>query len=335
MAEQNDPTSHKTDPSFAGAVTDRTDTFRSFGVFPGTKMFRLSLCFVLAVTFLYCLHVLVESDERKSVFLTEDGIVEYTTAVLFLAAFILLVLAARRSSFSRNYRIFTALAAVALFVIAMEEISWGQRIFGWGTGGWFGDTNAQNETNLHNADTEFTHWAFWGGTLLLGALIPYAYLTIGIARKWIEKLDFPVMSPDLSVFFLLPFLFSATGSDHKLKQVIELAALCSIPLVLLRFRFSGKFVDRLPPGWGRHLPLLLPAVGIPLFWVHELFLRHYRNPALEMREVLIAFAFFLFAVAEFRKSTISKDGLPGELSEEPSDEQPYSPSRSEEDSEPF
>ena len=309
MAEPNESIPDKPDPSSADAVTDRTDTFRSLGVFPGTKMFRLSLSSVLVVTFLYCLHIIMESNEKRSVFLKEDGIVEYTTVVFFLAAFIILVAAAKRSSFSRNYRIFTALIAVAFFVIAMEEISWGQRIFGWGTGGWFGDTNAQDETNLHNADTKLTHWAFWGGTLLLGALIPYAYLTMGTAREWIEKLDFPVMSPDLSIFFLLPFLFSATGPEHKLNQVMELAALCAIPVVLLRFRFSGKFVERLPPGWGRHLPLLLSVVGIPLFWVHELFLRHYRNPALEMREVLIAFAFFLFAVAEYQKARTSRERL--------------------------
>jgi len=32
----------------------------------------------------------------------------------------------------------------------LEEISWGQRIFGWETPGWMSKINIQNETNIHN-----------------------------------------------------------------------------------------------------------------------------------------------------------------------------------------
>jgi hypothetical protein len=41
-------------------------------------------------------------------------------------------------------------ATLMLFVWAMEEISWGQRIFGWSSGDFFEKHNFQKETTLHN-----------------------------------------------------------------------------------------------------------------------------------------------------------------------------------------
>ena len=43
-----------------------------------------------------------------------------------------------------------ALAMVAVIFTAGEEISWGQRIFGWMTPGALEDVNNQGETNIHN-----------------------------------------------------------------------------------------------------------------------------------------------------------------------------------------
>lgn len=53
----------------------------------------------------------------------------------------------RRIDFS--YTILTLLA-IAMMFAAMEEISYGQRIFNWSSGDFFTSNNAQKETNLHN-----------------------------------------------------------------------------------------------------------------------------------------------------------------------------------------
>lgn len=59
------------------------------------------------------------------------------------------------------------LIALVLFVMAGEELSWGQRIFGWSTSELF-NANAQGETNLHNfATQEFQNTLYFGGWLLL------------------------------------------------------------------------------------------------------------------------------------------------------------------------
>ena len=64
-----------------------------------------------------------------------------------------------------------ALLALVTFWMALEEISWGQRIFKWETTGYFADNNMQGETNLHNLNTQlFQNALYFGGFLLLVAL---------------------------------------------------------------------------------------------------------------------------------------------------------------------
>jgi len=64
--------------------------------------------------------------------------------------------------------------AVGLFLSAMEEISWGQRLFGWGTPAALEEINFQGETTLHNvnfANNVIFEALFWGSALgLAGGL---------------------------------------------------------------------------------------------------------------------------------------------------------------------
>ena len=63
------------------------------------------------------------------------------------------------------------LLVCVLFVMAMEEISWGQRIFQWETTEFFLENNIQGETNLHNLNTQlFQNTLYFGGFLLLVVL---------------------------------------------------------------------------------------------------------------------------------------------------------------------
>lgn len=90
----------------------------------------------------------------RSVFLwltAEDSVVEWLQfGAIVGIAFSFAVLALRTR---RRYPWFAALAAVialgALFV-AGEEISWGQRIFGWATPAELEEVNRQGESNIHN-----------------------------------------------------------------------------------------------------------------------------------------------------------------------------------------
>jgi hypothetical protein len=84
----------------------------------------------------------------------EDGIVEWIQVLLVTGIIVLGFVIRRRLAdtghpwFSRLYLV-SAIAAV--FVLG-EEVSWGQRIFGWTTPGPLEQANLQGETNLHNIE---------------------------------------------------------------------------------------------------------------------------------------------------------------------------------------
>ena len=65
------------------------------------------------------------------------------------------IVLARRGSSRRTVALW-ALFALGCFLIAGEEISWGQRIFGWGTPEALEAANSQDETNLHNLGSVHT-----------------------------------------------------------------------------------------------------------------------------------------------------------------------------------
>ena len=79
----------------------------------------------------------------------EDGVVEYLTAGAFLLAAVAFGIAGLR----RTGRTLWAIPlGLACFLVAGEEVSWGQRILGLGTPERLAEINVQGETNLHNIE---------------------------------------------------------------------------------------------------------------------------------------------------------------------------------------
>jgi hypothetical protein len=85
-------------------------------------------------------------------FVKEDGIAEDGQALLLLFSSIVAALTARVFA-KRKQRLLClmfSLFALGVFGMFGEEISWGQRIVGWKSTGYFAEENIQAETNLHN-----------------------------------------------------------------------------------------------------------------------------------------------------------------------------------------
>jgi hypothetical protein len=90
----------------------------------------------------------------ERVLTSETGPVELGT---FAAFFVASLVAASLSSElgrrgERGLQWVCGLFAVFTFLCAMEEVSWGQSLFGNPTPRWIFDWNAQGESNLHNLD---------------------------------------------------------------------------------------------------------------------------------------------------------------------------------------
>ena len=128
---------------------------------------QLYYAIIAFILFTYALFYLLPAETYIYI-AKEDSYFENGTALLFLVISILfLVLFFRIDMFrkeedklyfsSYTKRIFFLLFALMFFVFFGEEISWGQRIFGFETPEAIKVRNMQNEFNFHNIDV-FHHW---------------------------------------------------------------------------------------------------------------------------------------------------------------------------------
>jgi hypothetical protein len=110
----------------------------------------------------------------------EDGPLENLTALLAIGAAVLLLIGLPGSD--RPSRIVASLVAVAALLFAGEEISWGQRIFGFESTGIFAEANYQGETNLHN---------FSPAAIQIFSMLDFAVaiwlLNIGATTRWLVR----------------------------------------------------------------------------------------------------------------------------------------------------
>lgn len=98
---------------------------------------------------------------------------------------------------------FFALAAFGLFFVAGEEISWGQRLFGWEPTELIDEINYQDEYTLHNLHF-FQHKVLYGYVTLciLAITLPWITRAVPALRRFRNF----VPSPLLLFFFLFPLL---------------------------------------------------------------------------------------------------------------------------------
>jgi hypothetical protein len=59
-----------------------------------------------------------------------------------------------------------------LFVIGMEEISWGQRLFGFATPERLAEANWQAEFNFHNVQTDLSETVYYFGAGIFLIVLP-------------------------------------------------------------------------------------------------------------------------------------------------------------------
>ncbi|MDH4230744.1 MAG: hypothetical protein OEW04_01790 [Nitrospirota bacterium] len=140
-------------------------------------------------------------------FMKEDGPVEWLTFIAYLpASLIALFIAMDLKKENRVYGNLYFILAAGLFVICMEEISWGQRIFGIGTPSFFMSHNRQHEMNMHN--------------MLAGSYVHFLYILTGLygmlSRVFFRKLfglkkttERYLFTPDvfLALYFFMVFAF--------------------------------------------------------------------------------------------------------------------------------
>lgn len=166
-----------------------------------------------------------------------------------LVAAIAFIKVARHYSKQRQHlAMILAIATVLLLGLMIgEELSWGQRIFGWGTPSFLAEINSQSEINLHNINTQLAqNILYFGGWLLLIGFAFWRESLAKLLRKCPKaRLDFLIdwLPPGCFVgLFAVGFAFcdplvSDNGLYCSSNLFIILATACLL-LTELRYRLK-------------------------------------------------------------------------------------------------
>lgn len=100
----------------------------------------------------YLISVRLIPPTRQSALFAENGVFELGTAAFFCVAGCLAfgLCVRTRGLVPNRYRSLLLLYALAACFVTLEELSYGQHLFGWETPAWFVQHNGKREINLHN-----------------------------------------------------------------------------------------------------------------------------------------------------------------------------------------
>ena len=198
---------------------------------PSARRRRSFLLLALAFFLMGCVVVLklsVQDIYRYKRLLGEGGILEYLQAlILFTSAWVSWLIARdlwRRLAMRLHAVIYGIISFIMLFV-GLEEIAWGQVLFGWKTPENIAAVNAQNQTTIHNLEFFQNHLDL---NLFLVSVVLLVFVLWRPSVRWIQtrKLDGERISNSAffipryfwPLFFCAAFLsyFVATESGTEL-----------------------------------------------------------------------------------------------------------------------
>jgi len=142
---------------------------------------------------------------RYEALIAEDGVVEYATAGLFAAAALVVFFGLLRApSRATIAKIVYGLGVLFLVVCAGEEISWGQRLFGFASPEAMEAVNKQGETNLHDIGSisVFAN-AFFVLTLGIFLLVPRVLRRVPQLHAYLAHYHLPRVHPGVARLFLV------------------------------------------------------------------------------------------------------------------------------------
>ena len=153
------------------------------------KMKRLIFTIPISIFLFIVAFKLISGHDSKAYIMinTEGGLIEYGTSIAYILAFAF-ALPVANSWWRQNHKIwalFYYLFAFAFLFVGLEEISWGQRLFGLQSPDFFKTYNSQAEITIHNLEW-FRHYlhntyiliGFWGSFswLIVQRIAPKPYL---------------------------------------------------------------------------------------------------------------------------------------------------------------
>lgn len=173
---------------------------------------RASLLFanalVLAV-FAYALFLVVRTPDFYYMSVQEDEYIEWASFWSFLIAAVAAIVRGRNDGAGRLPWFMYGLALFC-FVVAMEEISWGQRLIGYRPPAYFLAHNFQQEFNFHNViDTDYRKLALYVTVAGYGVVLPLLSLVAPVRRVF-ERIGIVPPPPGMVPLFAATLLVYVT-----------------------------------------------------------------------------------------------------------------------------
>jgi hypothetical protein len=185
----------------------------------------------------------------------EDGLVEWLTVLGLLLGSGLCFIRVAKLLHKRKliFLIITFLLGLMLFVVAGEEISWGQRIFGIQSSEFFKEHNTQAETNFHNMVVDgvkvnkviFTFGLIAAlGIFLL--IVPYLYRRNQGLQNWVDGWGILIPRNYQIIAFLLLFAITESLPHEKNAELLECGA-GLLFFLIVRYPYNQHiFTNKLP-----------------------------------------------------------------------------------------
>lgn len=191
----------------------------------------------------------------------EDKLFEWWTVLFFLGAFVVSLILLIRT---RN--LFFLLFCLAFIFAAGEEVSWGQRMIGFGTPEFFMEKNVQKEFSIHNLEifnqvdlnnepkTGFArllemNFLFRAGILTYGILLPLLVFHFSFAQKIAKKIKLPIPPISIGFFFFINWMVfrllhtSLPSYPGGGTEIFECLGAYNLFLICLFFLYERKKFD--------------------------------------------------------------------------------------------
>jgi len=146
---------------------------------------------------------LIFNDPQLKLINTEDGVIEYGSALFLTLSCIVSVILVFKWRGHKERMIMHSVFAFGFFAMAGEEISWGQRIFDLDTLEVIKDLNIQNENTLHNLLGYFADHLFIAVVFIYGTVMPYVAYINKFFHKFFDYIGIPIASLGLALGFLI------------------------------------------------------------------------------------------------------------------------------------
>lgn len=194
----------------------------------------------------------------------------------------------RKKIYTKVMRYFILLVAIGAYLIAMEEISWGQRILGFESGDFFSSHNSQKETNLHNLISgEYLNLVIYGLIYILFIFLPLIFYFHPHPDRISPSVKKGIAIYLPSIHNILMFCFASSLQAYFLPRTIAdtsflwLGILVILVLLIRKRAHRNSFLV---------LHLSLVVIACVVFATSHDVLEYY-NMQYEIREFVVSYAF--------------------------------------------